>query len=750
MDKFIRAATLEKSKLTVSAETSLKSAMNKISLNGHQIIFVVDKSGKLLGSLSDGDIRNFLLSKNVELSTVKVREVCNPFVFAVDETTIDKIPPENVDIFPVLDPRKRILRFAFKNYSNFAIGNWAANGPTPYVISEIGNNHNGDMELAKKLIGSSKESGADAVKFQMRVVSDTYRDIKPGGSEDLGVEYTKQLLNKYNLTIEQLYRCFDEVRSVGLDVICTPFDQTSVIALANYGVDAIKISSSDFTNLPLLKSCVETGIPLIVSTGMSNEKEVLQSIEYLNSLKARYCLLHCNSTYPTPFKDLNLNYISHLSAVSGGRPIGYSGHERGYEAVIAAYVLGARVIEKHFTFDKSSEGNDHKVSLLPSEFRDMCRAISNVRLALGTDGPRSLTQGEMINRENLSKSLVFAKNIRSGEVLVRDSIDIKSPGRGVAPYRLNEFIGLELKRDVFKHDFIEENCFTQYQITSSPTFDFNRDFGIPVRFHDVEILRGRNLSLAEFHLSFSDLDVDITNLKIDSSIHALTVHAPEIFVGDDLIDLAASDVKYREKSIAYLNEVKDIAIKLKESLEITKPIPIIVNVGGFTRDEFSKSSQRERGYKYVHEAFSHLDDTRIEFIAQTMPPFPWLFGGQMYHNLFVDPNEIKSFCQTYGRRICLDTSHTFLSCNFLGQSFYEACQTLSDFTGHLHISDGSGVDAEGLMIGGGEIDFQRALAPFKQKPYVSFIPEVWQGHKNFGEQFFKDLHELNRLGVFSF
>ena len=155
----------------------------------------------------------------------------------------------------------------------------------------------------------------------------------------------------------------------------------------------------------------------------------------MQSYSASYALLHCNSTYPTPFKDVNLNYISNLKKLGIDCEVGYSGHERGYAIPIAAVAKGARIIEKHLTLDKNMEGNDHRVSLLPDEFSQMVKSIREVEQALGSNDTRKVTQGEMMNREFLAKSIIASRDIKSGEKINKSDLDVKSPGKGLAPYR---------------------------------------------------------------------------------------------------------------------------------------------------------------------------------------------------------------------------------------------------------------------------------------------------------------------------
>ena len=281
-----------------------------------------------------------------------------------------------------------------------------------FLIAEIGNNHNGDLNTALQLIDAAHAAGADCAKFQMRDMSRLYRNAGDSNdmASDLGTQYTLDLLERFQLSDDELFRCFDHAASKGLVPLCTPWDEASLDKLNRWGMEGFKVASADFTNHALLSSLAATGKPLICSTGMASEVEIRSGIRHLQNEGAGYVLLHCNSTYPTPFKDVNLRYLERLRDLAEA-PVGYSGHERGIEVPIAAAALGAVVIEKHITLDRSMEGNDHKVSLLPDEFAQMVQGIRRVEESMGSSGERSISQGEMMNREVLAKSLVATCNI---------------------------------------------------------------------------------------------------------------------------------------------------------------------------------------------------------------------------------------------------------------------------------------------------------------------------------------------------
>ncbi|SDY34513.1 N-acetylneuraminate synthase [Allochromatium warmingii] len=426
---------------------SLLDALKRINDNQARIAFVVEDSGVLLGAVSDGDVRRWI-TRSPELDfNLPVDQVMNrDFVARLltdPPAAIDESFDHKRDIIPLIDNMGRFVALARRGVVGFQLGERLISDQSPaFIIAEVGNNHNGDIQLAKRLVDLAIEAGADCVKFQMRDLSTLYSNQGKNAEAcyDLGSQYTLDLLNRFQLDNDALCAVFDYCTARGILPLCTPWDLASLRVLEDYGLQGYKVASADLTNNELLTALAATGKPLICSTGMSTEPEIKGAVSLLRRLGAPFALLHCNSTYPTPFKDVNLSYLACLKQITGTL-VGYSGHERGIAVPVAAVALGARIIEKHLTVDRHMEGNDHKVSLLPEEFADMVRQIRAVEEAMGQGGERELTQGEMINRENLAKSLVIDCDLSRGQLIRRDMIVVRSPGQGLQPNRLDELVG---------------------------------------------------------------------------------------------------------------------------------------------------------------------------------------------------------------------------------------------------------------------------------------------------------------------
>lgn len=367
-----------------------------------------------------------------------------------DWETISSKFTDMIQFVPLLDERRRLVGVVRQRDRRVRIGEFTIDTESPtFIIAEIGINHNGSLDQAKRLIDAAVESGADCAKFQMRDLNALYHNSGDANDirEDLGAQYTMDLLSRFQLTPDAMIEAFDHCKARGILPLCTPWDLESLEILERYGMAAYKVASADMTHYDLLRALAQTGKPLICSTGMSGEQEIRETVDLLKRWGAVYVLLHCNSTYPAPFKDINLRYLKRLQEI-GECHAGYSGHERGYHVAVASVAMGAKVIEKHFTLDRTMEGIDHKVSLLPEEFEAMVDSVRQVEQAMGSEVPRQITQGEQMNRVTLAKSLVSVCDIRPGETIEERMVDVKSPGRGLQPNAKSKLIGMTAKREI--------------------------------------------------------------------------------------------------------------------------------------------------------------------------------------------------------------------------------------------------------------------------------------------------------------
>ena len=326
-----------------------------------------------------------------------------------------------------------------------------------FVIAEAGVNHNGSLDLALKLVDAAKASGADAVKFQtFRADLLATRSAHKAAYQErttANSESQFQMLQRLELD-EAAHRCLIEhCREVGIQFLSSPFDAQSADLLDAMDLPLYKIPSGEITNLPFLEHLAGKGRPLILSTGMSTLGEVEEAVELLKTAGAtELTLLHCVTEYPAPYADVNLRAMLTLK-MAFGLPVGYSDHTPGIEIAIAAVALGAEVIEKHFTLDRSLPGPDHAASLEPGELQQMVTAIRHVEAALG-NGIKAPAACELPNISVARKSLVALRPLPAGHRLTAGDLDIKRPGNGLAPKMIPALIGRTLRAGLDKDEVI--------------------------------------------------------------------------------------------------------------------------------------------------------------------------------------------------------------------------------------------------------------------------------------------------------
>jgi N,N'-diacetyllegionaminate synthase len=328
------------------------------------------------------------------------------------------------------------------------------------IIAEAGVNHNGDITLAKKLIDVAADAGVDYVKFQTfnskKLVSKNAQkanyQIENANEKS---ESQLEMLQKLELSPEMHFELINHCKKMKIKFLSTGFDLESLTFLNLIGIDLFKVPSGEITNLPYLRSLGAMGKPVIISTGMADMQEIEDALNVIldaGTQKEAITILHCNSEYPTPMEDVNLNAMNSIKEKFQVN-IGYSDHTLGIEVPIAAVALGATVIEKHFTLDKNMDGPDHKASLEPDELKNMVNAIRNIEKALG-DGSKTPSKSELKNKPIARKSIVAATDIVKGTIFTDKNITIKRPGTGISPMKWDEIIGTIATKNYSEDDLI--------------------------------------------------------------------------------------------------------------------------------------------------------------------------------------------------------------------------------------------------------------------------------------------------------
>jgi N,N'-diacetyllegionaminate synthase len=332
-----------------------------------------------------------------------------------------------------------------------------------FLIAEAGVNHNGDLDLARRLVDAAAEAGADAVKFQTFRTAALVSGAAPKARYQVettgGGESQRAMLARLELSAEAHAALRDHTTRRGLVFFSTPFDEASADLLARLGVELLKIPSGEVTNLPLLRHVAAKGLPVLLSTGMCTLEEVAVAVEAIRAAgDPPLAILHCVSAYPAPVEDTNLRAMETLHA-RFGVPVGLSDHTLGIEIALAAVARGAAVLEKHLTLDRTLPGPDHRASLEPADFGALVRSVRAIESALG-DGAKRPMPSELDTRSVARRSLVAARPLPAGHQLTRDDIAIKRPGTGIPPADFERALGHVLTRAVAADDVLTWDALT--------------------------------------------------------------------------------------------------------------------------------------------------------------------------------------------------------------------------------------------------------------------------------------------------
>lgn len=607
-----------------------------------------------------------------------------------------------------------------------------------YIVAEIGINHNGSLKTAIELIEASKDAGVDAVKFQKRNLESIYSKeiLDDANNSEWSFEYLIPLLKEVELSEDEYKIIRKKCDELELDLIITPFDEVSAEFIAELGVSAYKIASADMTNIPLLKKCNDYGLPLLISTGMWKDEDIVKCSKIYKIDKLKYAFLLAQSTYPASYETLNLKYLEKLKELTP--VVGYSGHERGTFIPVAAVAMGCKIIEKHITFDITQKGPDHKASMLPDEWKEMVYQIRMLEKAMGST--KAINQAEIQNKEAFAKSAVPIRDLPVGHVLIKADLTYKSPGKGIFPHEIHDFIGKILKKPIKKEHYINKTDFEDtISITNWEEFSFSKKWGAKCRFHDYDDYKVLNSPSIEFHCSQTDLDIDF---RPEISNSELIIHAPEIF-DRQLVDICSEDEYIVKESLNILQRSIDKTLEIAKYFPKAKP-KLVMHLGGMylNKRELCDTSILT---KRAIENFKKLnyDSDLIDILPENLPPRPWYLGGEWFQHGFMLSKDMIEFCNYFNLGITYDICHASLYCNEFGIDLAEYTKEIMPLVKHIHISDAYGNNGEGVQIGEGSIDFDKVLK--EVEPYeFTWMPEIWSGHLHQGAGTYRCMQILNK------
>ena len=728
-------------------------------------VILVEKDFTVYGVLSSGDIgRFFSENPNISFDQAKAEDIANrqPEIAHENddfETIAALLKKDKITLLPLVN-EKRILKKlashekAFLDLNGFIV----SSGSKPYLIAEIGVNHNGDLNEAFYLINEASKSGCNAVKFQHR--SNILYDRNEIDSFDLGTQYIISQIDKTNLCIDDLIKCIKESHQKNLDVIVTPFDQKALSELnrINHLITAFKIASCDLSNLPLIKKVIDTGKSIILSTGMSYEREILETSNFLMKNWANHAFLHCNSTYPCPIEDVRLSYIKRIEDITN-TVVGYSSHDGNSTIPLASIMQGASIIEFHITRSQNNSGTDHLASIPVSQLNQFVKDSKILFNAIGNPTPRKPTQGELANKQSLGKSLALKRDYIKGDIIKEEDLTLISPNIGIKYEDRKEIIGKKLLKNQKGLTLLKKEVFEKPKLNFEKS-ELDKAYkkllslgyipGIPVRYHDVEQFIGNfNPPMVEFHMSDRDLNLETFKYIKHKYEHIdLIIHAIEQYEDGFILNFASKDESILKRSFEEIDRLIKHIDKLRNYFRPVKKVPIVINLGGFSSKEFLPDEEKIVIFNNTLRAVKELKIrfNNYEFLPQTMPPFPWHQGGRSYHNLMVQGENIQDMIEQSNLNICFDVSHTSMSCNFHSEDFYKIIKKLGDKIKHIHLSDARGNSEEGLEVGDGSIDFKEFHKSIMNDGNKKFLlPEIWQGHLSYGLKFATSLIRFSGL-----
>jgi N-acetylneuraminate synthase len=585
------------------------------------------------------------------------------------------------------------------------------------IIAEIGINHNGDLITARKLIDAASNAGVEAIKFQYRNLQRVYANTREIGDEILQTEIASNYISPKDILELRRY-AWDKQLLTGISffIVDDVFDFGSDILL----FDFYKVPSVEHANLQLIECLCALDInkPVLIATGTGSEKSLEKTFSKLTF--NNWIPLHCVSNYPVSTHNANLGYINYLSE-KWGRRVGYSSHDENWSIAVAAITLGAVILERHITFEKNSKGLDHTSSSTPEEFALLVNFTHNWRIAKQGNQPRVPNQGELLNQQNLGRSLYATRNLVQGFAFDLSDFAYRSPRVGLTPSEIQESVKLSLNKPLQIGEPLSSHHILSRPNLQERVLNFARSHkvALPVRFHDYQLIHQKfQLNNYEFHLSYGDLDNLPKGFKFDDG-QEFTVHLPDYSSSHALLDPFSSNDLVRKRSVELIERCAHFAKILQE--ETQKSVGI---VGSFSVMHGSKGVF----YNDYLQLIQDLLAKGTHLSLQWLPPFAWYFGGSVPLHVMNNKYDLDSIIQR-NMPVVMDTSHLIMGRNVFGLNPSEYIEDLSRLTSWYHISGASGIDGEGEGFANLERDEFNMFREIINTPKPKVI-EVWQGHLN--------------------
>lgn len=608
-------------------------------------------------------------------------------------------------------------------------------------IAEIGKACNGDIAYCKEILQACKKAGVHGVRFHHFSLDESvYPEVLKKPSERAwSFKLQLPFLNERLFSADEYGTILEWCQNLGLDFIATPWDLTSFEFFSRLGATSFKINSINAMNIPLIKEILKVAEMTFLSTGGLSQNEVKDLVAHLELDRYQAALLHAVLAYPAPANTLNLRAIEILREIHPR--VGYSSNDLMETSTVMACALGSTVIDKHVHLEGTGR-EIHKASIPVHKFAKEIQNVQEMKL-LTERRIKQESRGEMVNQDLLSKSLVLKEDVTCDDVLSADNLTMQLPGKGIAAKSWFSVLGKKANSDLKKGAYLYSSDIKglvteKRNVRNFPDIPGKR--GVVVRLKDIdEMISGRDVDFVEVHYAAGDLKQEDVCKEYDLD---LVVHLPE-YADGKLLDLCSHDKSLREFSIDVINKVMQKARKLQPCFKRSEgPLKFIVHPGALTYLVPDPCPEEQAGL--FLDSLKRMDASGLEVLIENMTPFAWFLEDdwspkQGMTNSFLDPEEIARFCKEYGYSMCLDVCHAKLYCNHAGKDLYTFMKTVKPYVKHLHFSDCTGIDGEGLQVGDGEINWQEICEVFEDYEH-GWTPEIWHGHLDHGEKFY-EAHE---------
>jgi sialic acid synthase SpsE len=601
------------------------------------------------------------------------------------------------------------------------------------VIAEIGINHNGDYDKAKRLINYAVESGCWGVKFQFRG-DDFFSE-----NDEMGSTLIREELENSNLKAEWILELINFCKTKEIKIGFSFFsirDLHFFMKKPEWSLDFIKIPSPEFRNINLIHAAKSFSELVMVSYGGGKEDEILSCINK-SQLRKNDVAFHCISNYPVSAGNQQLDFLNRINNNSNVLK-GYSSHDEDWEINLIAANYGIDFIERHLCESKKDIGLDISTSSDPKEFKKLIYLLSKYNEIKQCE-KREPNQGEILNVRNLGTSLYSSSDLSKGSnVDIADIIE-KSPAIGLT---MSEYLDLESRvllkplskgESLLKGHFVDLN-----KKINNKSIDFANEnrLSLPVRLHDFEAIANKfKFNYYELHLSYKELKSLSDNgfgklLSTINKSYTVSIHLPDYISKDELISPFSKRDKIKKES----RNIIDCCVSLAKEIKLKTGKQSLI-LGSFSMNEFDNENEFYLNYKnYVNKI---KDSTGISILAQWLPKMAWYFGGSVKVDLFSSEKDIE-LCLKYEIPICLDIAHLILSANYYNKNWKKWYDKLIPLCEHIHLSDAVGIDGEGVSFGKGDI---HSLTEMLVHPSIKVL-EIWEGHLDEGEKFSEALNYL--------